>query len=204
MLSSMAKDFSPTEEVVVNKDLAMMNPSLELIEEARTVFGDIRGVSAFVSLGNGLSPESIAPNVPYMDGLPGFLVHRLSDLAHKTYMAHGDVTKLLEVDTYFRFDPIRLVEDYLREGRRNTEVWQNFYAYQQSSSLDELAQLTVKYLSHDSTLEKLNNLDARLWRYHRGETPALDFFSKVLSITERGRSEWKRLNTLQPYWSHKL
>jgi hypothetical protein len=91
-------------EAFDNIDLRNANPSLELLDEARTVFGIHRRIGAFVSLGNGLSIQSILSTSKLVEGLPGPLFNKLHREAFAKEKVHIEVRDDCIPGTYFRFD----------------------------------------------------------------------------------------------------
>jgi hypothetical protein len=113
-----------------------INPSLQLLDEARKVFGAHRRVAAFVSLGNGLSTRlaltlSKSTNQGNIDGLPDRIPEPLLSKLRKQAVAieaiEVETRQLCEPGTFYRFDP---AEFLLRSGINDLASWQETFVYE--------------------------------------------------------------------------
>lgn len=135
-----------------------LNPSLELLEEARAFFGEHRRIGAFVSLGNCLSPESVTPESPLLHDLPDSIVTKLRNEALAKETAHYKVQRDCEPGAYYRFDPAEFSVHYLQ----SVDLWQGVFAFEQVHRMEDIKILTELYLNQEVVGQQLKECANRL------------------------------------------
>lgn len=143
-----------------NHDFNMINPSLELLDEAHFVFGDHRRIGAFVSLGNGLSINDFVldSETQVTEGLPEPLISKLRNEALAIEANHIKVQQRCKSEGYYRFDPSNFLLNYLREAND----WQETFAYERVSRMSNLQDLVEMYLSQETVTQQLKECANRL------------------------------------------
>lgn len=165
-----------------NPDISRTNPSSDLFDEAREVFGEHRRIACLVSCGNGISTRNFAPDSNLTDGLPSNLVGTL----HETALEIETIDVIMEsqcpAGTYFRFDP---VETVIRTV--TPETWRDAVAWEIWERMGDYIEMTQEYVVGEMTSHKLKECAARLKRTPRtprkgsgiDSSPSIDSLSLI-------------------------
>lgn len=162
-----------------NPDFNHMNPSLELLDEARQVFGEHRRVTAFVSVGNGLSTRAVSPDSKLIEGLPDPLVTKLRNEALAKEANHIKLAQDCEPGAYYRFDISELADQHLTEP----DLWQEAYAFERVSKMADLKDLTEIFLQNELIGQQLKECANRLPRPSRTRSMSSTLSLDSLSIS---------------------
>jgi hypothetical protein len=179
-----------------NTDFHNINPSLELLEEARAVFGDHRRIGVFVSLGNCLSTQAVSLDSDLIKGLPDTLIAKLSNEALAKETNHIKVLQSVEPGAYYRFDPAEFSCVHLND----VNLWQEAFAFEVGSRMDDLKDLMELYLNEEMIGQQLKECANRLPRPKRTgslSSFSLDSLSQTLSRSSTVSST--RYATSPPY-----
>jgi hypothetical protein len=141
-----------------NPDVKDFNTSSQLLEEARTVFGDHRHVAAFVSLGNGISTDAFSAEKEFTTRLPEALATKLRHEALAIEEIHGRMPLSLEPGSYHRFDPATVVKERIQ----NTEHWQEVFAFERVDRMLDMEDIVQAYLQEESTKEQMKRCAEKL------------------------------------------
>jgi len=151
-----------------NPDPQHFNPSAQLLDEARRVFGDHRYIGTFISLGNGLSKEAFNVDKEFTTGLPEALTTRLRHATIAKENIHSGMPQSLEPGTYYRFDPSSVVEHRIWDPN----LWQELFAYEVIERKDKIMELTEEYVHQGGVQQSLKECAKNL-ACRRLEGPAL-------------------------------
>jgi hypothetical protein len=134
-----------------NPDLQHLNPSSQLLQEARSVFGDHRSIGTLVSLGSGISKHAFNADKELTTGLPEALTTRLRHSALAKEEIHSATPQSLEPGTYYRFDPASVVDSSLQDSR----VWQELFGYEVVDRMDDIKAITEEYVKQPGVEQQL-------------------------------------------------
>ncbi|KZT33313.1 FabD/lysophospholipase-like protein [Sistotremastrum suecicum HHB10207 ss-3] len=120
------------------------NPSVELLEEARDVFGPHRRVGCLISCGSGLLSKSFAPDSSLPNGIPEHLTRTVRDAVIGSEEVDLRMQKLCEGGSYFRFDPADAISAAMNEND-----WRDIVFWEQLKNLDSIGNITTTYMQNE-------------------------------------------------------
>jgi len=134
-----------------NTEVQHINPSAQLLEEARKVFGGHRSIGALISLGNGLSKEAFNVDKELTAGLPEALTTRLRHIALEKEEVHSRTSLSLEPGTYHRFDPSPIVDQRIWSPAQ----WQELFAFEVVERMEDMMKTTKEYVEQGDVKQQL-------------------------------------------------
>jgi len=144
-----------------NPDFNNTNPSLELLDEATTVFGDHRRVAALVSLGSGLSTVAFSENTPESNLTTGLPEPLLSKLRNQALAIEANVIKTrnkCDPGSFYRFDPSEILHSQIKDAGR----WQETFAFEQVYRMGDVQDVTRMYVAQEVVGQQLKECANRL------------------------------------------